>query len=402
MTINQEARSKIATFLAFLERGIPFRTTYLQRRSLFLMRVGVCLALLANALIVIGYISGTTGIQSILNITISSLIYILSLALMLRGQNSLGRNIFAIAIIVMTWQVCLVISPDSQTILFFLPISIGGTLLWSGERVKQIAFSLISICWYLIAAHTISATYFNGQRLVSNPTSPSLIINMLVVFGATFLIAAANEQTASNLQKMLLRELERNQKLLADAMPSFVLNQLTALGGIGSSTTPNATFVIVDLVNVEEFQKGLSAAEVSASIADILSRLSFFAEQFRLIEVQTNGYAMVAIAKQSDLQDKHRGAALEFAVAARNSLATIISKGGKHLQFRIGIANTEINTQFSNSVQQIKTEWAQALDRASRLESSAPLNQIQISGEMGRSLNIQVATSEYGSNYLVM
>ena len=391
----------LSRFWTFLERGIPARTTYLQRRSLMLMRVGVCLALLSNVLIFIGYITGSTGVLSLINISCSTALYSLSLALMLRGWNSLGRNLFAIAIIIMTWQVCLFIAPQSQTILFYVPISIGGTLLWSGQRIKQIAFALISIGWYLISAYTISAIHFHGENLPSNPANPSLILNMVVVFGATFLIAAASEESASNLQTMLLSELQRNQKLLADAMPSFVLNQLARDGELASATSPNASFVIVDITNLEELETTLTENDLYSMTSEALSRLSFFVDRYQLVPVRTEGYAVVAIAKQGDLGLSHPNTALDFAIASRNSLSDITGRREAKLQFRIGAACTHINGNDSPSIQQIQRAWGVSLDKASRLVSSAPLNQIQIDAEMQSEIEDRFHLTPSGGNYVL-
>ena len=321
---------------------------------------------------------------------------------MLRGCNSLGRNLFAISIVIMTWQVCLFIAPQSQTILFYVPISIGGTLLWSGQRIKQIAFALISIGWYLISAYTISAIHFHGENLPSNPANPSLILNMVVVFGATFLIAAASEESASNLQTMLLGELQRNQKLLADAMPSFVLNHLARDGELASATSPNASFVIVDITNLEELETTLTENDLYSMTSEALSRLSFFVDKFQLVPVRTEGYAVVAIAKQGDLGLSHPNTALDFAIASRNSLSDITGRREAKLQFRIGAACTHINGNDSPSIQQIQRAWGMSLDKASRLVSSAPLNQIQIDAEMQSEIEDRFHLTPSGGNYYVL
>ena len=386
---------------AFLQQGIPAKGTYLQQRSLLLMRIGVCLALLSNVLILIGYITGSTGIQSLVNLCASTTLYSLSLALMLKGRNQLGRNLFAVSIVFMTWQVCLSIAPETQTALFFVPISIGGTLLWSGQRIKQIAFALISVCGYVISAYTISLIHFHGKVGPSNPFHASLLLNMMVVFGATFLIAAANEASAASLQELLIGELQRNQKLLADAMPSLVLRQLAEEDQDKTTTSPNAAAVIVDIANLERLGEMLSEGEVLALSSEIESRLSFFAQRYRLHQIRTEGYATVAIAKQIDHSQEYLNAALDFAVASKNSLGEIMNKKSGKLLFRIGASCTLIDGELCPTLPAIQRAWSQSLDRASRLAQSAPMQQILIDADMAAKVATRFRLQACGANYAV-
>jgi class 3 adenylate cyclase len=110
---------------------------------------------------------------------------------------------------------------------------------------------------------------------------------------------------------------------------------------------------------------------------------------------------MVAIAKQTDLQDNHPDVAIQFAVAVRNSLDSMVTKQGGRLQFRIGIACTEIAAEKRSSVQQIQAEWAVALDQASRMEARVPINQIQINSGMKRLIRHPMVNTSIGDNYLV-
>ena len=110
---------------------------------------------------------------------------------------------------------------------------------------------------------------------------------------------------------------------------------------------------------------------------------------------------MVAIAKQGDLGHSHPNAALDFAIASRNSLADITGRRDAKVHFQIGADCTHIDADENVSLQQIQKAWGLSLDKASRLVASAPENHIQINTEMRNQIDARFKLMPYAVNYIV-
>jgi len=355
-----------------LRRGIPAGSSYLEQRSLLLLRIGCCLALLANALIIAGFLLASAPQTAWLNVLASTCFYSLSLVLSLSGRNELGRLLLTVALLLATMHLALQLPVDSGVPLFLIPIAIGGVVIWSGRRWVQIIH---------VSASTLAYLLVRSLMEQASPAflSPSLVANTLVVFVCSFGIVISVEDTAGSLQRRLDREILREERLMLDALPGF-RGRLAQAGQAGAAPS-EAVAVVIALAEINAIARRLPVARAMELSQEVFAALDFLAAQHGLRKVPSTGYDYVAVrALQADEASRTAElegmrAAADFSLAVQNYLRGVRLGALPPLRARIGIGVGEANLAQRRGMG-LGRIWGSALDQASRLESSAEAGRI--------------------------
>lgn len=178
-----------------------------------------------------------------------------------------------------------------------------------------------------------------------------------------------------------IEELRLRSERLVDAMlPASVAARLRAGEERIADARAEATIVFIDLVGFSELSRRFGAAHLVETLDSIFRRLDDAAARHRVEKIKTIGDAYLAAAGATgptEPDDAARCAA--FAIEARQVVRTTATELGYPLDVRIGIHNGPVVAGILGKDKLLFDVWGDAVNLASRLQTSAQVGEIRVS-----------------------
>ena len=191
-------------------------------------------------------------------------------------------------------------------------------------------------------------------------------------------------------EEALRLEQEKSEWLLRNILPEAIANQLKqnqgALGEHGAALAEQfneVTILFADLVGFTPLSARLTPIELVNLLNQIFSTFDELAQQLGLEKIKTIGDAYMVAAGLPIPRADHAEAIAEMGLAMQAAIVRFQSEQGENIQIRIGINTGVVVAGVIGTKKFIYDLWGDAVNVASRMESS---------GEPG---NIQVTTATY-------
>ena len=188
------------------------------------------------------------------------------------------------------------------------------------------------------------------------------------------------EKQLLNQEKQLL-ELEqmKTEKLMLNILPRPIAERLKRGEKNISGSYAEATILFSDLVGFTEFSSKISATELVKMLNDLFTRFDKRADSLGLEKIKTIGDAYMAAAGIPIPRSDHAELCAEMALGMFDDLSDFNKTQGKSVGMRIGLNSGPVVagvigfTKFSYDL------WGNTVNTASRMESTAPVGQTQVS-----------------------
>jgi adenylate cyclase len=188
------------------------------------------------------------------------------------------------------------------------------------------------------------------------------------------------EKQLLNQEKQLL-ELEqmKTEKLMLNILPRPIAERLKRGEKNISGSYAEATILFSDLVGFTEFSSKISATELVKMLNDLFTRFDKRADSLGLEKIKTIGDAYMAAAGIPIPRSDHAELCAEMALGMFEDLSNFNQALGKNVGMRIGLNSGPVVagvigfTKFSYDL------WGNTVNTASRMESTAPIGQTQVS-----------------------
>ncbi len=183
-----------------------------------------------------------------------------------------------------------------------------------------------------------------------------------------------------NQEKQLL-ELEqmKTDKLMLNILPRPIAERLKRGEKNISGSYAEATILFSDLVGFTELSSKISATELVKMLNDLFTRFDKRADSLGLEKIKTIGDAYMAAAGIPIPRSDHAELCAEMALGMFEDLSDFNKAQGKSVGMRIGLNSGPVVagvigfTKFSYDL------WGNTVNTASRMESTAPVGQTQVS-----------------------
>jgi len=188
-------------------------------------------------------------------------------------------------------------------------------------------------------------------------------------------------------QKRLIEEKQKNEKLLLNILPKNIANELKENQGTIAKDYDHIIVVFADLVKFSELSQGHSAKDVVKILNEVFSIFDQLTDKYCLEKIKTIGDSYMAT---SNLQKQDKYAFMkiaDFALEMNKSLVEYNRKSGQDLKLRIGMHVGEAVAGVIGVKKFVYDVWGTTVNIASRMESSCPINEIQVSQAMYELLN---------------
>jgi class 3 adenylate cyclase/sensor domain CHASE-containing protein len=198
-------------------------------------------------------------------------------------------------------------------------------------------------------------------------------------------------------REKLAEEQQKAEQLLLNILPATIAGELMQTQSSIPQHFDEVTILFADIVGFTSLSHHLSPIKLVNLLNQIFSAFDSLAEQLGLEKIKTIGDAYMVAAGLPTPRGDHAEAIAEMALAMQQVTASFQSVSGEPLQIRIGINTGVVVAGVIGTKKFIYDLWGDAVNVASRMESSSDPGQIQVTAATYHRLKDKYWFEERGS-----
>jgi len=269
---------------------------------------------------------------------------------------------------------CLNVIPTNTANLYKPPEAMIGRKLHDDLPPSQADLILDSILEAVSTQKTVSIEYSltidNKEVWFAETISPLSIETAILV---------AHDITDRKLAEEALRlQQEKSERLLLNILPEPIAHQLKQNPGAIAEQFNEVTIMFADLVEFTPLSARLKPIELVNLLNQIFSTFDQLAQKLGLEKIKTIGDAYMVAAGLPIPRPDHAQAIAQMALAMQTAVERFQSELGDNLQIRIGINTGVVVAGVIGQNKFIYDLWGDAVNIASRMESSSKPGSIQV------------------------
>ncbi len=176
---------------------------------------------------------------------------------------------------------------------------------------------------------------------------------------------------------LIARQRQITEKLLLNILPEKIAERLKRKEHPIADHFREASIIFVDIAGFTKFSETRDPKLVVTTLNDIFVRFDTIADQFGLEKIKTIGDCYMAVAGLPDTTPIHAEMAADMALEIKRAMFGYKAVDGTPLSFRIGIDCGPIVSGVIGKKKFIYDVWGDAVNTASRMESSGLPGEIQ-------------------------
>jgi len=195
--------------------------------------------------------------------------------------------------------------------------------------------------------------------------------------------------TNARLLERIMGDLEveraRSQSLLLNVLPQRIIDRLNAGEQLIADRYDEVAVIFSDFVGFTEISSRLPVTELVSSLNSLFSAFDAACLALGVEKIKTNGDAYLAAAGLPGGRGDHLAAAADLALAMREA----VRNAGEPWHVRIGLHAGPVVAGVIGTSKFVYDLWGDAVNVASRLETSAPPDTIQVSEAVAAALDAE-------------
>ncbi len=177
---------------------------------------------------------------------------------------------------------------------------------------------------------------------------------------------------------LILIQRRKSEKLLLNVLPAKIAKRLKAKEHPIADHFDNASIIFIDLVGFTKMSSSANPKEIVALLNDIFTIFDKLAYKHGLEKIKTIGDAYMAVAGIPEIQADHSKRTALMALDIKQEMKDFKTSDGTEIKFRIGIDCGAVVAGVIGEKKFIYDLWSDAVNTASRMESTGEKGQIQI------------------------
>jgi len=177
-------------------------------------------------------------------------------------------------------------------------------------------------------------------------------------------------------------EKARSRALLLNVLPEAIVERLDAGERLIADRYDDVAVVFSDFVGFTEISARLEVRELVSSLNALFTAFDAACLELGVEKIKTIGDAYLAAAGLPGTRSDHVAAAADLALAMRAA----VRDGGEPWRVRIGVHRGPVVAGVIGTSKFVYDLWGDAVNVASRLETTAPIDQIQVSEAVAAAL----------------
>ncbi|MBO9997550.1 MAG: DUF3365 domain-containing protein [Cyanobacteria bacterium SID2] len=190
------------------------------------------------------------------------------------------------------------------------------------------------------------------------------------VIERTAQLQESNEQLAS--------EREKSERLLLNVLPASIATQLKESPSTVAQQFDEVTILFADICGFTVISSQISAAQLVELLNEIFSQFDRLTERYGLEKIKTIGDAYMVVGGLPLPMSNHVDAIADLALAMQQEVMKLSERRDETLQVRVGINTGSVVAGVIGIRKFIYDLWGDAVNVASRMESSGVPGKIQV------------------------
>lgn len=294
-----------------------------------------------------------------------------------------------------TFVVCWVVGTGSGIQFYFLASASISVLILGVDRIK-----LAAVVAGVGAALTIVLQFMVPAEKLDQPAWLRDLSFVLVVVSACFMVVATvwyALREISRAEAAMEAEYERSEALLANILPTAVADRLKnpAVDVIADSYT-DASVLFADIADFTRRASQTDPGQLVEFLNELYSDLDRLVEQHGLEKIKTSGDSYMVVSGVPDPRPDHLHALARLALDIAATIAELRDPLGRPVSLRIGLATGPVVAGVVGNRRFFYDVWGDAVNLASRMESTGVANRIQVPEEVQERLSSDFVFEERG------
>jgi adenylate cyclase len=255
-----------------------------------------------------------------------------------------------------------------------------GILLIGAERVFLAVFIGAVAVGLMIFLHI----GVSPRDTVEYPmTGLTFVINVLVFSTALFGIVFYAVRQYTRAEERAEREHQRSEGLLSNILPPSVAERLKERPDVAiADAYPEASILFADMAGFTARAGDLSPKDLVQFLNGVYTRLDGLVERHGLEKIKTTGDSYMAVSGVPVPRQDHAARLADLALDIREALSGLVDPNGRAAPVRIGVASGPVVAGVVGTRKFFYDVWGDAVNRASRMESTGEPGKIQVASEI--------------------
>jgi len=260
---------------------------------------------------------------------------------------------------------------------YFLITAAAAVMVVGIERIglaiatAAIGVSLVIALEFTVPRYTgAEPAWFITVGFIVNTISAGVLAVAIVWYGLRQIASA---------EAAMEREYARSEALLANILPASVAERLKDRSrSVIADKYDDASILFADIAGYTERASDTSPEELVAFLDDLYTRLDALVTRHHLEKIKTSGDAYMVVSGVPQPRPDHLEALADLALDIANSVAGLTDSRGRAVPLRIGLASGPLVAGVVGSQRFFYDVWGDAVNVASRMESTAAVGRIQV------------------------
>ena len=196
----------------------------------------------------------------------------------------------------------------------------------------------------------------------------------VVVFYAVRQFARAEERAE--------REHQRSEGLLLNILPPSIAERLKERPDVAiADAFPDASILFADMAGFTARASNMTPQDLVQFLNGVYTRLDSLVERHGLEKIKTTGDAYMVVSGVPEPRPDHAVRIADLALDIRDALTGLVDPNGHAAPMRIGIASGPVVAGVIGTRKFFFDVWGDAVNTASRMESTGEAGKIQVAQE---------------------
>jgi adenylate cyclase len=280
--------------------------------------------------------------------------------------------------------------------LHYLTATVLGILFIGSER-RLLTVGIGVVATALIIILHIVAPYDTGRLSATSLFYGNFITNVIASSAILYGIVLYAIGQITRAEGVAEQEYERSESLLLNILPPRIAARLKQQGGsIIADRHDAASILFADMAGFTSRASDTAPEALVKFLNDVFTRLDGLVQRHRLEKIKITGDAYMVVSGVPAPRPDHAAALADLALDMRDALSGLADANARPVLFRMGLASGPVVAGVVGTRKFFYDVWGDAVNTASRMESTGETGKIHVAPETYELLRAQFDLEERG------
>ena len=283
----------------------------------------------------------------------------------------------SLSFVTLFWVSWLVGTNGGERIGYFVAAALSILVIGTEHYLITIAIGVVSVALIFLTEIVLprDSGFASPTLLFYTNFAGGVVLSTAALYSIIFYAVRQME----NAEEKAEREHRRSEGLLVNILPSRVAERLKdGPNAEIADAYPEASILFADMAGFTARTSDTAPEELVRFLNAVYSKLDALVERHGLEKIKTSGDAYMVVSGVPEPRADHAVALAALALDMRDALAGLVDPKGRPVPVRIGMASGPVVAGVVGTRKFFYDVWGDAVNTASRMESTGEAGKIQI------------------------